>query len=632
MLGRPLPQSSWPWRLGIAVVSVTCAVALTHVFWRFIQYTPLVFGFAAVVVSTRVGGRYGGLLAIAIGVLGFKLFGPPLLEARFGLLLGFTVVSGVFSWVAARRYEIEIDLRASQAVTRRSEHRLQAMIDAEPACVTVVSADGKLLEINRAGLDMIGADDSSQVVGRAVVDLVHPDDRPRYLEMHHAALNDVSGRLEFRLKGLRDVERCVDSHAVPFEITTNGVRPQPAVLSVTSDITERKQLQAQLWGAQQMEVVGRLAGGIAHDFNNLLTTISGFTELVLMSLDSTDRRRADLLEVQKGAKRAASLTAQLLAFSRRQILQPVVLDLNALVGDIEKLLHRTIGADIEMVLTLDPALEAVRADPSQIEQVIFNLAVNARDAMPHGGQLHFATQNVDIDALAAQRRPPMVPGRYVRLAVTDTGAGMPPEIQQHVFEPFFTTKDLNKGTGLGLATVDGIVKQSGGFVWLTSQVGIGTSVEIYLPVVNEPLDQLARPTPLAAVTGGTETVLLAEDDGAVRRLASIALRQNGYTVLESRDGEDALRQARSDPQRTIHLLITDILMPGLSGPELAAQLAAERPEMRVLFTTGYAETVTLEAGMEKSAPVLAKPFLPNDLIRSVRECLDSTARPSPLVM
>jgi CheY-like chemotaxis protein len=347
--------------------------------------------------------------------------------------------------------------------------------------------------------------------------------------------------------------------------------------------------------------------------------------LVLLTFDAADRRRADLLEVQKGAKRAASLTSQLLAFSRRQILQPIVLDLNALVGDVEKLLHRTIGEDIELVLMLDPALEPVRADPSQIEQVVFNLAVNARDAMPHGGELRFVTETVDVDAADAQRRPPMVPGRYVRLTVADTGAGMPPEIQQHVFEPFFTTKDLNKGTGLGLATVDGIVKQSGGFVSMTSQVGLGTSVEIYFPVVDEPVQELVRAAPAAEVAGGTETVLLAEDDGAVRRLASIALRQYGYTVLESRDGEDALRLARSDRNLTIHLLITDVVMPGLSGPELAAQLAPERPEMRVLYTTGYAETVAMRAGLERSAPVLAKPFLPNDLVRVVRERLDSTA-------
>ena len=283
----------------------------------------------------------------------------------------------------------------------------------------------------------------------------------------------------------------------------------------------------ELRGAQRMEAVGRLAGGIAHDFNNLLTAISGFTELVLRTLDETDARRMDLVEVQKGAMRAAALTHQLLAFSRRQILQPKVLDVNALVGEIEKLLDRTIGENIELTLDFDPALEPVLADPSQLEQVVLNLAVNARDAMPHGGQLRFATEMVDVDRVAAERRVPMPPGRYVRLTITDTGTGIAPDIAPHIFEPFFTTKEADKGTGLGLATVYGIVKQSGGYVWVTSQLGLGTSFEIYLPPVQEAVEALVRVERSTPVTGGTETILLAEDDAAVRRLSSTALRQFG---------------------------------------------------------------------------------------------------------
>jgi CheY-like chemotaxis protein len=273
-------------------------------------------------------------------------------------------------------------------------------------------------------------------------------------------------------------------------------------------------------------------------------------------------------------------------------------------------------------MQFDPALEAVRADPSQLEQVVLNLAVNARDAMPNGGQLRFVTAMVDVDEVAAQRCVPMSPGRYVVLTVTDTGTGMSAEIQQHVFEPFFTTKERNKGTGLGLATVYGIVKQSGGFVWMTSQVGVGTSFDVYFPAVDEPVDERVPVERPRSVTGGTETVLLAEDDGAVRQLVSIALRQYGYTVVEARDGEDALRLARSDRHRVIHLLITDIVMPGLSGPELAARLAKERPEIRVLYTSGYAETITMRDGVDRRTPVLSKPFLPNDLVRLVRERLD----------
>ena len=605
------------------------AVLLTHGFWWLVHYTPFLFGFAATILATRLCGRKAGVLAVAMGVCGYALFPPPLPRAGFErFLLGFAVISGTFSWLVARRYEIEDDLRGSQGIISRSERRLQAIIDAEPACVKLVSKDGLLLEMNRAGLDMVDADDVSQLIGRSMTDLVHGDDRSRYLEQHNAALDSSPGRMEFRIVGLKSRERWVDSRSVPFDVAMNGSGPQRAVLSVTSDITDRKRLELELRGAQRMEAVGRLAGGIAHDFNNLLTVVSGFTELVLRTLDETDARRMDLLEVQKGAMRAAALTRQLLAFSRRQILQPKVLDLSALVGEIEKLLHRTIGENIELVLDFDPALEPVLADPTQLEQVVLNLAVNARDAMPQGGQLRFATEMVDVDRLAAQRRAPMPAGRYVRLTITDTGTGIAPDIAPHIFEPFFTTKEAHRGTGLGLATVYGIVKQSGGYVWATSQVGLGTSFEIYLPPVQEAVQALVRVEQSAPVTGGTETILLAEDDGAVRRLSSTALRQYGYTVLEARDGEDALRLARSDRDLEIHLLITDIVMPGVSGRELAAQFALERPEMRVLYTTGYAETMTMQPDVDRDVPLLAKPFLTHDLIRLVRERLDSTAPPS----
>jgi PAS domain S-box-containing protein len=607
---------------------MTCALVLTHAFWPFVQYTPFVFGFGAAIVSSRVGGRKAGFLAVIIGVFAYAWFSPPLPADGVGRrLFGFAVISSAFSWLVARRYEIEVELRGSQEIVGRSERRLQTIIDAEPACVKVVSCEGTLLDMNRAGLDMIGADDVSQLVGQPVADLVHADDRHHYLEMHRTAVSGSPGRLEFRIVGLNGGERWVDSRSVPFEVTMNGSGPQRAVLSVTTDITDRKRLEAQLRGAQQIEAVGRLAAGVAHDFNNQLTAISGFTELVLHTFDDTDARRADLVEVRKGAMRAAALTRQLLAFSRQQILQLQVLDVNALVGDIQKLLHRTIGENIELLLNFDPALEPVRADPSQLERIVLNLAVNARDAMPKGGQLRFTTEMVDVDRVTAQRRAPMSPGRYVRLTITDTGTGIAREIQEHIFEPFFTTKERHKGTGLGLATVYAIVKQSGGYVWVTSQLGVGTSFEIYFRPVHEAVEELVRVEQAESVTGGTETILIAEDDGAVRRLASIALRQYGYTVLEARDGEDAIRLARSDGRRDIHLLITDVVMPGLSGRELASQFATERPEMRVLYTSGYAETITMRAGVHRDVPLLAKPFLPNDLVRLVRERLDS---PAPL--
>jgi PAS domain S-box-containing protein len=455
----------------------------------------------------------------------------------------------------------------------------------------------------------------------SILGFLHPDDRDMVLTAVRQTLEDHRPfEIENRFIRLDGELRVMHSQGrVVVDESNQVVR----MVGTAQDVTERKRLETQLRAAQQMEAVGRLAGGIAHDFNNLITAISGFTEMVLGTLDETDSRRGDLLEVQKAATRAASLTAQLLAFGRRQFLQPKVLDVNALVGDIEKLLRRTIGEDIELSLTFDPMLEAVRADPGQLEQVVVNIAVNARDAMPKGGQLRFATDMVEVDEAAAQARAPMAPGRYVRLTITDTGSGMSPEIQQHIFEPFFTTKALHKGTGLGLATVYGIVQQSGGYVWVTSQPELGTSFEIYLPAVKEAVEAPAPGEETAALTGGTETVLLAEDDGAVRRLASVALRQYGYTVLEARDGEEALRVARSDRRRHIHLLITDVVMPGLSGGELALQLAAERPDMRVLYTSGYAEDITMRAGLARGVALLAKPFVSCDIVRRVRETLDS---------
>jgi PAS domain S-box-containing protein len=381
------------------------------------------------------------------------------------------------------------------------------------------------------------------------------------------------------------------------------------------------QNEEQVRQAQRMEAVGRLASGIAHDFNNLLTAIAGYTALVLSSLDDSDTRREDLQEVVKAAQRATALTRQLLAVSRRQILQPSVLDLNMLVADLEKMLRRTIPENIDLQLDLGPMTEAVRADRGQLEQVVLNLAINAGDAMPEGGQLRLATAAVDVDEAWARRLAPMPPARYARLTVSDRGIGMAPEIQSRIFEAFFTTKERGKGTGLGLATVYGIVKQSGGFIWVESKVGQGTTFEVYLPVVHEPVTEtMPLPSLIPQHSAGTQTIMLAEDDGAVRRLARDVLTNQGYTVLDARDGEEALQLARqySGP---IHLLIADVVMPGLSGRELSARVSVDRPDIRVLYTSGYTENLMMRAGFVEGLPLLPKPFLPADLLRRVGEIL-----------
>jgi two-component system, cell cycle sensor histidine kinase and response regulator CckA len=613
-------RHSWPWRLGVPVASQGIALIATHAFWSQLQHTPFLLGFAAAILSTRVGGRTSGLLAVIIGALGFAVYPPPSHPAGFGpVLLSFVVISSAFSWLVARRYEIEAALRSSEAVVNRSERRLQAIIDAEPACVMLVSPDGTLLEMNRAGLEMIGADRISQLVSRPIVDLVHAEDQEKFSGMHRTVSSGSPSTVEFRLVGLKGDERSVEAHAVPFELPTDTGAPQRAVLSVASDITVRKQLEDQLRQSQKMEAIGMLAGGIAHDFNNLLTAIGGYTEMVLETMDEADPRRTDLHEVSKATQRAAALTRQLLAVSRRQILQATVLDVNGMVGDVQKLLRRTIPESIDLQLALGP-VDLVRADRGQLEQVVLNLAINAGDAMPQGGRLRLSTASVDIDQDFAQRHASMTAGRYVRLTVSDTGVGMTPETKARIFEPFFTTKERGRGTGLGLATVYGIVKQSEGFIWVNSEVGRGTTFDVYLPAIREPVAHAAHPSAAAQVPGGTQTILLAEDDGAVRRLARDVLTHQGYTVLDARDGDEALAIAHQYGG-PIHLLIADVVMPGLSGRDLSQRLNMERPGIPVLYTSGYTENLMVRAGFEQGLALLAKPFLPADLLRKVAEVI-----------
>jgi len=402
-------------------------------------------------------------------------------------------------------------------------------------------------------------------------------------------------------------------------------------VAVMRDITERRtaeealhQSEEQLRQSQKMEAVGKLAGGVAHDFNNLLTAITGYSELVMSDLDSGDPRRQDLEEVKKAADRAAALTRQLLAFSRRQVLQPRVLDLNGIVTGVGKMLRRLIGEDIELVTLLDPALERVKADPGQIEQVILNLSVNAREAMPEGGKLTIETANSELEEAHDLGEFAVPPGRYVMLTVGDTGVGMDKETQSRIFEPFFTTREPGKGTGLGLSTVYGIVKQSGGYVWVYSEPGLGTTFKIYLPRVEEALLEVEPAAALAQPPAGTETILLVEDEPAVRALAARLLRSVGYTVVEARNGAQALEVCKQQ-DRAVDLLVTDVVMPQMGGPELAERLTPLHPEMKVLFMSGYTDDAVLRHGLlESGAAFLQKPFTRNALAAKVREVLDKT--------
>ena len=454
-------------------------------------------------------------------------------------------------------------------------------------------------------------------------DHVHPDDRAWAVAYcQRATAEKRPHEFEYRMLAadgrvvwLRDMVRVVVEESRPKEL-----------IGVMVDITERKSLEQQLRQAQKMEAVGRLAGGVAHDFNNIMTAILGYSHLLRDQLGPDDARRQDVEEIRMATERAVSLTRQLLAFSRKQMLRPVVLDLNAELTSMDKMLRRLIGEDIELVAALPPTLGRVKADPSQIEQVIMNLAVNARDAMPGGGKLTLETSDVELAQPHSREGVTVPAGAYVQLVVRDTGIGMDATTRAHLFEPFFTTKEVGKGTGLGLATVYGIVKQSGGYVWADSEPGQGTTFKIYLPQVAEEPEPAAAAAPTGPVHG-SETVLLVEDEEPVRALARKVLEAHGYTVLEARRGDDALGLA-SRHDGPIGLLLSDVIMPGMNGRELAQRLTSLRREMKVLYISGYTDNAIVSQGtLERGTALLQKPFSPEALTRKVREVLDG---PLPL--
>jgi len=396
-------------------------------------------------------------------------------------------------------------------------------------------------------------------------------------------------------------------------------------VAIQKDITERLQLEAQFRQVQKMDSVGQLASGIAHDFNNLLTVINGTAELVLGQISQEDPVRADVQEIHSAGERAATLTRQLLVFSRQQLLEPRVMSLNTAVTAMESLLRRLLGEDIDLVVVPAPGAGHITADPGHHEQGITNLAVNARDAMPQGGRLTIETENVEIDeAYARANGEAMAPGFYVRLTVSDSGVGMDEATRVRIFEPFFTTKDLGKGTGLGLSTVYGIVKQSHGFIWVESEVGQGTSFQICLPQVTEVAGTVQSP-PTVVSSSGTETILLVEDNAGLRKVATRFLEPAGYTVLAAATGEEALRLLASH-EAPVHLLLSDVVMPGMSGRELAERLVRTRPTLKVLYMSGYTSDTIVQRGvLDAQVPFLSKPFTAEALRNKVREVLDSQA-------
>ncbi|MBI4544406.1 MAG: PAS domain S-box protein [Gemmatimonadetes bacterium] len=492
------------------------------------------------------------------------------------------------------------------------------LVDAVAEAVVATDLDCRITYFNRFAELMYGWA-TADVLGQSALEII-----PAHMSREH--VNQVISRLKAgeSWSGELLVQRR-DGSIFPALVTWAPIREDGEVVGtvlVSSDLTERKELEEQVSQAEMMEAVGRLAGGIAHDFNNLLTTIKGHADLLLDELPAGARAAQDLEEIRRSADRAASLTRQLLAFSRRQVLRPKVLDLNSVVRGIERMLRHFVGEGVELSNALEPELWRVKADPGQMEHVLMNLAVNSRDAMPKGGRFAVRTANVEVMAEAAPAED-MEPGRYVELAVSDTGSGMDEVTLSHMFEPFFTTKEHGKGTGLGLSTVYGIVKQSGGHIHVESRPGQGTTFHIYLPQVEEAAEPAQAASELVGSAQGLETVLVVEDEEAVRGLVRKVLMKRGYLVLEARSETEALRTA-SQYAGPIHLLLTDVVMPTISGPELARRISVVRPEIRVLYTSGYTEHEIVHRGvLEAGISFLEKPFTPELLARKVREVLQT---------
>ena len=513
------------------------------------------------------------------------------------------------------------DRKLAVAALRESERQHRAVADNVPLLISFIDTDERYRFVNRRYEVMFGLPRDA-IIGRTLREHVGADAYERMRPCIRSALRGEPVSFENTLAPLGGTPRNVLVSFMPQVADDGTVR---GFYSITTDITERKQLEEQFRQAQKMEAVGQLAGGIAHDFNNLLTVILSHSEFLLEDGTPSDERIADVQQIRAAAERAAALTRQLLAFSRKQNMSPKVIDLNGVVAGMEDLLARLIGEDIQLVTVAAPDLKAVSADPSQLEQVLVNLVVNARDAMPGGGRITIISENVNLDEDFARRNAGIVPGAYVMIAVSDTGVGMAADVRERIFEPFFTTKAPGKGTGLGLATVYGIVKQSGGTVWVDSTLGVGTTFRIYLPQVRGVRAQegaATLPSPLA----GTETVLIVEDDDAVRALAQRTLVRQGYTVLAAINGRDALliAGAYAGP---IHLLLTDVIMPEMGGRELADEFGRTRPLTRVLFSSGYAGSELSQRGvLPPHIAMIEKPYGPDTLARRVRDNLDERPR------
>jgi len=497
--------------------------------------------------------------------------------------------------------------------------RLAAIVDCSDDAIVSMTIDGIVVNWNPGAERQYGYL-AEEMIGRSISVLFAPDQYQEYLQI----LDKV--RKGERLPAYDTVRRRKDGTAIPVSVDVCPIEVRNGEIvgasKIAHDITRMKQLEEQFRQSQKMEAVGRLAGGVAHDFNNLLTVICGYSDLALNPPSPDARPREWLMEIRSAAERAATLTRQLLAFSRKQMLEPKVLNLNTVVANCEKMLRRLVDEDVDLVSVLDPSLGRVSTDPGQIEQVLVNLVVNARDAMPQGGKLTIETANSTLDQTYCRSHAEVKPGRYIMLAVSDTGCGMDAQTQVRIFEPFFTTKELGKGTGLGLAMVFGFIKQSGGHIYVYSEPGLGSTFKMYLPVVETAASSVEAPAGIESMPHGDETILLAEDDRAVRTLTRRVLQSCGYTVLEAAHGGEALQLAEKHTG-SLHLLVSDVVMPEMGGRQLAERIVVLKPGIKVLCLSGYTADAVIRHGvLESEIAFLQKPFTPGVLARKVREVLD----------
>ncbi|MCX5747070.1 MAG: response regulator [Proteobacteria bacterium] len=570
-----------------------------------------------ILVLTSHGDEHAAVLAMRSGALDYLVKSPDTFAS-----LPQTVERALREW----RHILE--RRAAEQALRESEARFRVLFEAAPDAIVIHDADGRVLDCNRAAELLVGRP-RGELVGGALLPApgLSAADRDRCV----AHLGDLrAGRpigpdvITFTRADERVLD--IELRAVPLQLQGTSV-----ALAIARDVTARRlaqeahrRLEDQLRQATKMEAIGRLAGGVAHDFNNILTVILSYTEVLLLDAPATSVRHADLTQIQEAAKRAASLTMQLLAFSRKQVIEPVVIDLHELLATSTRMLCRMIGEDVHLGVDSGRSSGTILADRSQLEQVLINLAVNARDAMPAGGKLVFSTRDIVVDAEASSGADgELVAGTYVQLSVTDDGVGMSAEVLEHIFEPFYTTKPLGQGTGLGLSMIYGIVRQSGGFLRVRSTVGAGTTFDLYFPRHDQaPVVHTARTSVRSRLPGGHERVLIVEDEPAIRNLAGRLLRSHGYEVALACTGEEAV--ALVDSGLVPHLLVTDVILPTLNGREVYDQLAARDRNLRVLYTSGYpADVIARHGVLDASTHFLQKPFTSELLMQKVRDVLDS---------